>query len=169
MYVYAAGSDIMKRQHGFTLLELLTVLAIVAVCAGIGGIGLLRGMPERRMMSAARDLYRDLRKAQSRAIARGEEITVDFGPESGTISLIDAGGHVFARKKLPGYIDLFEIRGDGEAENRFFFNSRGIKTGVSGSVWIRYYKPGCDWRQVVVRSTGAMRIRRSGDNGKTWE
>ena len=147
----------------------MTVLAIVAVISGAGGIGLLREMPERRMMSAARDIYRDLRMAQSRAIARGGEIAVDFSPEAETITLVDAGGRVLSRQKLPGYIDLFEIRGDGEAENRFFFNSRGIKTGVSGSVWIRYYKPDCDWRQVVVRSTGSMCIKRSGDNGKTWE
>ena len=150
-------------------MELLTVLAIVAVISGVGGIGLLRGMPERRMMSAARDIYRDLRSAQSRAIARGQEITVVFCPEAETITLSDAGGRVLSRKKLPGYVDLFEIRGDGQAENQFFFNSRGIKTGVSGSVWIRYYKPGFDWRQVVVRSTGSMCIKRSGDNGKTWE
>lgn len=159
----------MTGQRGATLLELLTVIGIVAVLSAAGGIGLLRGMPERRMMNAARDLYGVLRKAQSLAVVRGETVSANFSPASGTISLANADGKVVSRIRLPGYVEIYEIRGDGRDENRFFFNSRGIKTGVSGSVRIRYYKPGYDWRQVLVRSTGSMTIRRSVDRGKTWE
>ncbi len=159
----------MKDNRGVTLVEMLTALAILAILSAAGGVGLLRGMPERRMMSAARDLYCDLRKAQSRAIAAGETVTVNFSLEKNILSLVDAGGQTVSETRLPGFIDLCEIKGDRDDDRRFYFNSRGIKTGVSGSVWIRYHKPGYDWRQVLVRSSGSMAIRRSSDSGKTWE
>lgn len=159
----------MKDNRGVTLLEMLTVLAVLAIVSAAGGVGLLRNMPERRLMSAARDLYCELRRAQSWAISRGELITADFSLENNTLSLVDAGDRVLSETRLPGYIDLFVIKGDRDNEKRFYFNPRGIKTGVSGSVWIRYHKPGYDWRQVLVRSTGSMAIRRSGDSGENWE
>ncbi|MEW6077148.1 MAG: GspH/FimT family pseudopilin [Thermodesulfobacteriota bacterium] len=154
--------------RGVTLMELLTVLAILAVLAGIGGIGILRGMPERRLMSASRELYCALRQAQAQAVARGERVAVTFSPEADEFSMTDSAGNLLSRIKLPGYIDLYEITGDGKTENQYFFNSLGIKTGVSGSVCLRYQKPGYDLRRVQVRSTGSMVIQRSSDNGKTW-
>ncbi len=154
--------------RGVTLLELLTAMAILAVLAGIGGFGVLRGMPERHLTNASRDLYCGLRKAQSLAVARGELITVNFSPETDVLSLTDTDGNLLSRTKLPGYIDLYDIKGDNEQENRYFFNSRGIKTGVSGSVCLRYRKPGYALRRVLVRSTGSMTVQRSSDNGKTW-
>lgn len=166
---FPGRATVMTGRSGLTLVELLTVLAIVAVLSGIGGFWLLRGMPERRLMSASRELYCGLRKAQSRAVARGDLMTVIFNPASGTFSVTDSDGNRLSRTTLPGYIDLYEITGDGKDENQYFFNSRGIKTGMSGSVRIRYRKPGYDWRRVMVRSTGAMTIQRSSDNGNTWE
>jgi prepilin-type N-terminal cleavage/methylation domain-containing protein len=154
--------------RGVTLMELLTVLAILAVLAGLGGIGILRGMPERRLMSASRSLYCGLRQAQAQAVARGERVAVSFSPETDMFSMTDSAGHLLSRIQFPGYIDLYDITGDGKTENQYFFNPLGIKTGVSGSVCIRYQKPGYDLRRVQVRSTGSMIIERSCDNGKTW-
>lgn len=157
----------MPDRRGVTLLELLTVLAILAVLSGVSGFWLLRGLPERRMMSAARELYCGLRQAQARAVARGSLITVNFSPESDTFSLTDTEGKMLLSKSLDSSIDLYDVRG-GNA-NRFFFNARGIKTGVSGSVRIRSRKPGYDELRVAVRATGSMAIQRSSDNGETWE
>lgn len=166
--VYPVRLIPVSDHRGVTLLELLTVLAIMAVLAGLGGIGIMRGMPERRLMSASRDLYCGLRRAQAQAVARGDLITVSFSPEADEFAMTDSAGNILSRVKFPGYIDLYDITGDGKTVNNYFFNPLGIKTGVSGSVCLRYRKPGYDLRRVQVRSTGSMTIQRSNDNGKTW-
>jgi hypothetical protein len=119
-------------------------------------------------MSASRDLYCGLRRAQAQAVSRGDLITVSFSPEEDRFSMTDSAGRLISRITFPGYIDLYDVTGDTEAENHYFFNPLGIKTGVSGSVCLRYRKPGYDFRRVMVRPTGSMTIQRSGDNGHSW-
>ncbi len=166
--VRGSGLKIIKSRHGVTLVELMAAMAILAVLSGMAGFGILRGMPERRMMSAAREIYCGLRQAQAKAVSLNERIAVNFDPDTEAFSLIDTEGNTISRTKLPGYIDLYQVTGDNEKNNHFFFNSRGIKTGISGSVAIKYPRPGYSRRRVRVTSVGSMVIQRSDDDGNNW-
>lgn len=163
--LYSGGAAVCYDRRGVTLMELMTALAILSVVAAVSGLGLFRNMPERRLMNASREIYCGLRHAQSQAVSRGTTITVAFDPEADSFSMMDEEGRLIGQKQLPGDVDLFDIKGDNQEENQFFFNSLGIKTGMSGSVRLRCRQPGYAERRILVMSTGAMKIQRS-DGGK---
>jgi len=67
-------------QKGFTLIELLVVIAVIAILVVALGAYWLSNRPHYRLMSAARDLASDMRKAKSLAANRSVQTRIDFSP-----------------------------------------------------------------------------------------
>lgn len=63
----------MKRQRGFSLVELIVVMVLIAVLAGIGAAAISSGLPGQQLRGAARELAVELRFARAQAIATGKE------------------------------------------------------------------------------------------------
>jgi len=63
----------MKRQRGFSLVELIVVMVLIAVLAGIGAAAISSGLPGQQLRGAARELAVELRFARAQAIATGQE------------------------------------------------------------------------------------------------
>lgn len=62
----------MRRQQGFTLLELIVVLVLVAAVVAIGASAISRKLPGQRLRESARELAAQLRYTRAQAIASGE-------------------------------------------------------------------------------------------------
>ncbi|MCI5165630.1 MAG: prepilin-type N-terminal cleavage/methylation domain-containing protein [Candidatus Electrothrix sp. GM3_4] len=67
-----------KGTAGFTLIELMVTVALVALLSAISLPGILSGLPEKRLRSAARDLYSTLQKARLLAVKINREVRVEF-------------------------------------------------------------------------------------------
>jgi general secretion pathway protein H len=61
-----------KRQHGYTLIELLAVLVLVAAIVALGAATITRKLPGQRLQQSARELVAQLRYTRAQAIATGQ-------------------------------------------------------------------------------------------------
>ena len=76
-----------KAQHtnkGFTLVEVLTVVAILGIVGAIAVPAMLSWLSNQGIQAAGRDLYGNLRKAQSTAIKENRNCAVRFDGVNGT-------------------------------------------------------------------------------------
>lgn len=97
-------NGILRRQEGFTLVEMLLVLAITMMVVMIGYQLSIKHLEQQRTVHVFRQLQMDLHYLQSYAMAHKETVTYSFinkGSEyNGTLN----GGKVILRRKMPeGY------------------------------------------------------------------
>jgi Tfp pilus assembly protein FimT len=96
-----------SRQHGATLLELVTILAISAVLCAIAVPGLAAVRSIVAADAAAERLALVLRTAQARAQARGAAVRVSVAGD-GSYSVCDvrpSGDHALSRGQLGADVD----------------------------------------------------------------
>ena len=68
----------MRKDCGFTLIELIIVIAIIAVFAGIAVPNFLSYMPKSRLNGAARQVMGDLMAARMKAVKLNHRVKVFF-------------------------------------------------------------------------------------------
>lgn len=157
--------QIKKSESGFTLMELMIVIAIIGILSGMAIWTSLGGLPERRVMSASRQLYGGIQKTRSYAINRGQNIRITFNRAANSYQIADLNPTptIFETFTFPGFINMFSVTGGGAGPNIFSynFNSRGQKQGVFGTVSLQYsqYAPGQKRWQVVVTPAGGVTIQ----------
>ena len=61
----------MRRQRGYTLVELIAVMVLVATIMGIGAAAMSRKLPGQRLQQSAKELAAQLRYTRAQAIATG--------------------------------------------------------------------------------------------------
>jgi len=69
-------SEGMRKNHGFTLVELLVALALVAILATVAVPGFNRLITSNRLTSEANDLLSTITYARSEAIRRGTHVSL---------------------------------------------------------------------------------------------
>lgn len=67
-----------SNSPGFSFVELMTVIAIIGILSAVALPSILGNMPEKRLKSAARNLYADLQKARLLAVKENRSIRVRF-------------------------------------------------------------------------------------------
>ncbi|VEN74157.1 hypothetical protein EPICR_30090 [Candidatus Desulfarcum epimagneticum] len=77
----------MKKNRGFTLLELIAVIALIAIMAALAIPNYLAWLPGYRLDGAARSLRSDLRLTRMRAVSEGRTFTVTFDVAAGRYSI----------------------------------------------------------------------------------
>jgi len=61
-----------KRQDGYTLIELLAVLVLVAAIVALGAATITRKLPGQRLQQSAKELAAQLRYTRAQSIATGQ-------------------------------------------------------------------------------------------------
>lgn len=81
----------MRRQHGFTLVELMVTLLILGIA--VSGVGLMVNSARTRDADhAVEQLRRVLETAATRADVRGRQFAIEFGTDAYRILELDAHG-----------------------------------------------------------------------------
>lgn len=125
-----------KKQSGFTLIEMMTVVAIVGIMAAIA-VPSFNGMMQRAKLKAAgREIAMELILARATAISHGAKQAVSFNPKTGacdgTMTFPGKAEVSLADKKYSG-IGFQHTSGDpiqfadkdGNATNDIIFNPDG--------------------------------------------
>jgi len=68
----------LSAELGFSFVELMVVVALISMLSAIALPSLLRGLPEKRLKAAARNLYADMQRARLLAVKKGKKVPVKF-------------------------------------------------------------------------------------------
>ncbi len=97
----------MKRQRGFTLLELVMVVAFISVLLAIGAHSLQRAMAREEVDGWARSIAYDIVSAQQAAMTRRTTVTATFQNQTYTIV---TGSTTLRQQTLPAHISLGSLQ-----------------------------------------------------------
>ena len=145
----------MRKDAGFSLIEVMVTIAIIGILTGIVSYNYLSGMPQRRVQKSARELYGGIQTARSEAVKRGENVSIVFGVSGYTI--LDADNNTILNQVIHNSIQVYQVTGDAGTRT-YTFNARGMKDGASGQVDIRYVHDGALTSSVRVTSVGGISI-----------
>ena len=97
----------MRKDSGFTLIELMVVIAIVAILASVAVPNIIAWLPKYRVGSAARDVMSAVEFARLQAIRENSDVDVnfDYAADSVTVSR-DADGKILRELQWSPEIDL---------------------------------------------------------------
>ncbi len=168
---------------GFSFSELMIVMAMVAILSAIATPSILRGLPEKRLKNAARNLYADMQRARLQAVQENRKISVKFetGPEGDFYYFdTDANGTFTAgefRRNLYEYGDVSygfgkatkDWHGDDIPSDRDPVDNATFKpTGTvgAGSVFLENSKKYTCYAVTRI-NYGAVTIRHF--NGEKWD
>ena len=81
---------VIEKNNGFSLVEVLTVVAIIGIMSTFAIPPVFSWLSSKGLQSAGRDLYSNMRKAQSIAVKNNRNCAVSFDA-SGYMVYVDAG------------------------------------------------------------------------------
>ena len=158
---------LMKKQTGFTALELLVVIGIVAILSAIAIPNFFGWMPAKRLQSAAGDVQSALQTARLAAVKGNICVTVLFDPDNDNYRIfLDHGGNDASKAcngtqdanepttkngEMPGRVSLVSVN----PQPRITFNSRGFP-GAASTVTVK--TESIPARTVELSLTGSTRI-----------
>ena len=168
----------MRKDSGFSLIELMVVIGIIATVLAITVPAYLTYIPTYRLNSAVEELQGSMQIARVKAIKEAASVcvSVNTGTETCTVFLDNGAGGGTSNNKaqdgteatikiltMPRGVDIYDVTFSGNVAQ---FNSRGLPTNI-GAIRLRNGPQG-RYRAVVVNIAGRPAIQTSKDNGATW-
>jgi type IV fimbrial biogenesis protein FimT len=136
----------MKRQSGFTLIELMVVMTVMAIMLGIGIPAFREFTATQRVKTAAYDLMTALLQARSEAIKRNAAVTVTQGAggwtdgwtvaSGGTTLAIASAANLVTITPNPNTTTAVTYQGTGRIASTLRFQISGANTAAIRCVTI---------------------------------
>jgi prepilin-type N-terminal cleavage/methylation domain-containing protein len=122
----------MRKNTGFTLMEVMMVIAIIGVLCAIATPNLVKWLPRHRVGSAARDVMSALEFARLNAIKANGAVTLTFDFTGDRLTVVDSGGTTLRTLGMPADVDLDNFGLGGSVT----FSGHGFST-ASGRVIVQ--------------------------------
>ena len=135
----------MRKDSGFTLIELMVVIGIMAILSAIAIPSYIKWLPKHRVGTAARAVMSGMEFARSNAIKTNADVSVVFDWGNDSLTVVNSGGNILRTRRMPGDVDL-QNSPDEPLGTPVTFNGHGF-SDESG--------------QVVVVNTKDATLRRS--------
>jgi type IV fimbrial biogenesis protein FimT len=123
--------EIMHKNSGYTLTELMVTIAVVAILASLAIPNFVAWLPNYRLRSGAEEIQSTLQLARITAIKENSTVTVDFNTANETYRAFVVGGQTIRGGRMPAGIDIDSTDFGGDSVE---FNSRGIATAAGTAV-----------------------------------
>jgi len=143
----------MRRQRGFSLIELIAVLTLIAIVAGAAAVSLSGSLAGAKTRAAVRDLTAAMRQTRGLAIVNGEERSLEVDVEARTYQVPGK-----PPVQLPEELQMklltaaTEQTGDSRGQIRFF------PDGSSSGGRVTLTRDHHEWRVEIAWLTGEVRI-----------
>lgn len=144
----------MRRNYGFTILELMVVIGTIAIMMSIAVPNIMGWLPDYRLRSGTEEIQSTLQLARLRAINGNTTATVSFNVGNETYRA-SVGGQTFKGGQMPAGVDIFSASFAGVPQVQF--NSKGFVNLAGGTVRVRNNQGGT--RLITVSFTGNSRVQ----------
>jgi prepilin-type N-terminal cleavage/methylation domain-containing protein len=135
-----------KTQYGFSFVELLAVIAVLSVLFAIALPAWNKLLPSFQLDSSVRQVQTELQYIKMRAASENIGFQLEYGTDSGNYT-INKNGTPYVSKPLPQGIKISHA-------GTIAYSPRG----TAGANRVRLRSPDGWCKQVVVSSTGRVRV-----------
>ena len=172
----------MRKDSGFTLLELMVAIAIVAIAASIAVPNMISWPAKHRMSGAAREIYSAMQYTRLMAVKEKMPVAINFNVATDTFTVFtdevstngtqDAGETLLKTGTMPADVDMFSAFFVGG--NTFTgFDARGLPMQggggtLTGNVRLNNTNQNL-FRRVRLRVSGSPVIESSVDGNIPWQ
>ena len=80
---------LMKKNSGFTLMEMMIVIAIIGITAAIAIPNVISYLPKHRLNGGARDVYSAMQYARLKAVKERTPVSINFNPGANSFTVFD--------------------------------------------------------------------------------
>ncbi len=151
----------MRKDTGFSFLELMVVIAIIGIMSTIAIPGFIQWLPKNRVGNAAREVKSTLEFARSNAIRRNRAVRVEFDFDAESLTVIEVVDPdvptetTLRTRQMPGDVDL---QANGLV-SPVTFNGHGFSLGSSGGVVVVNTSDNTLSRSITLTVGGNARIQ----------